>query len=394
MANKKNIKIAVVGIGYVGLSNSLILAQNNEVLALDISLDKVEKINNLISPLEEEEIKIFLKEKKLNLQGTTDPHKAIYEAKYVVISTPTDYDEISDSFDTRSIEDVIKSAMDINKNAIFIIKSTVPIGYTRKIKKKLNNENIIFSPEFLREGYALHDNLNPSRIIMGEKSERAKEFADLLIEGATKDNITTLYMDSDEAEAVKLFSNTFLAMRVAYFNELDTFAKIKNLDTKSIIDGMSFDMRIGSHYNNPSFGYGGYCLPKDTKQMKANFKGIPNKLISAIVDSNNVRKDFIMDLILQTKPKTVGVYRLIMKAGADNIRTSAIQGIIQRIKNNNINVIIYEPLIQESIFSDCIVINSLKVFKDSSDIILSNRNSDDLSDVTDKLITRDLSGRD
>lgn len=394
MANKKNIKIAVVGIGYVGLSNSLILAQNNEVLALDISLDKVEKINNLISPLEEEEIKIFLKEKKLNLQGTTDSHKAIYEAKYVVISTPTDYDEISDSFDTRSIEDVIKSAMDINKNAIFIIKSTVPIGYTRKIKKKLNNENIIFSPEFLREGYALHDNLNPSRIIMGEKSERAKEFADLLIEGATKDNITTLYMDSDEAEAVKLFSNTFLAMRVAYFNELDTFAKIKNLDTKSIIDGMSFDMRIGSHYNNPSFGYGGYCLPKDTKQMKANFKGIPNKLISAIVDSNNVRKDFIMDLILQTKPKTVGVYRLIMKAGADNIRTSAIQGIIQRIKNNNINVIIYEPLIQESIFSDCIVINSLKVFKDSSDIILSNRNSDDLSDVTDKLITRDLSGRD
>lgn len=394
MTNRANIKIAVVGIGYVGLSNSLILAQNNEVLALDISQEKVNKINNSISPLEEEDISNFFKEKKLNLIATTDPYLAINGAKFVIISTPTDYDELTNSFNTESIEKVIKSVIDINKDAIVIIKSTVPIGYTKKIKEQFNNKNIIFSPEFLREGSALKDNLYPSRIIIGEKSTRAKEFADLLIQGARKDNIPTLYMNSDEAEAVKLFSNTFLAMRVAFFNELDTFANIKDLNTKSIIDGMSHDSRIGSYYNNPSFGYGGYCLPKDTKQMAANFEGIPNKIISAIVESNYIRKNFIAELALKVKPNTIGIYRLIMKSGADNIRASAIQDIIQIIKKNNTNVIIYEPLIQASTFFDCVVTNSLEDFKASSDIILSNRNNDELSDVAHKLITRDLIGRD
>ncbi len=394
MNSKENIKIAVVGIGYVGLSNSLILAQNNEVVALDICNEKVQKINNSISPLAEKDIVNFLKHKKLNLKATTDSYEAINGAEYVMISTPTDYDEISNSFNTESIEKVIEDTMEININAVIIIKSTVPIGYTKKIKRKYKNNNIIFSPEFLREGSALYDNLNPSRIIMGEESKRAIKFANLLKEGATKKDIVTLFMDSDEAEAVKLFSNTYLAMRVSFFNELDTFAHVKNLKSKNIINGMSHDSRIGSHYNNPSFGFGGYCLPKDTKQMRANFEGIPNKIISAIVDANKIRKDFVADLALQTNPKTVGIFRLIMKTGADNIRTSAIQGIIKRIKEKNIDVIIYEPTLNKKTFSECPVFNSLEEFKNLSDIIITNRYSDDLDDVKNKVITRDQTGKD
>ncbi len=394
MNSKEDIKIAVVGIGYVGLSNSLILAQNNEVVALDICNEKVQKINNSISPLAEKDTINFLKEKRLNLKATTNPYKAISDSKYVVISTPTDYDEILNSFNTSSIESVIEDVMKINRNALIIIKSTVPIGYTKEIKRKYKNENIIFSPEFLREGSALHDNLNPSRIIMGEESERAKKFANLLKEGAVKENIVTLFMDSDEAEAVKLFSNTYLAMRVAFFNELDTFAQIKNIESQNIIKGMSHDSRIGPHYNNPSFGFGGYCLPKDTKQMKANFKEIPSKIISAIVDANRVRKDFIADLVIKTKPKAVGIHRLIMKTGADNIRTSAIQGIIERIKKKNIDVIIYEPELNTKMFSECQVIDSLDDFKNLSDVIITNRYSEDLDDVKNKVITRDQTGKD
>lgn len=391
---KEKIKIAVVGIGYVGLSNSLILAKQNRVVALDICHDKVEKINKSISPLEEEDIVNFLRDEKLDLRATTDSYEAMIGANYIIISTPTDYDEISNSFNTESIETVISIAIEVNPDALIIIKSTVPIGYTRKVKIQFNHKNIIFSPEFLREGSALFDNLNPSRIIIGETSSRAKEFANLLAKCATKKNINTLFMDSDEAEAVKLFSNTYLAMRVSFFNELDTFAHIKNLNTKSIIDGISFDPRIGSHYNNPSFGYGGYCLPKDTKQMKANFKNIPNSLISSIVDANSVRKDFIAQLALESKPKTVGIFKLIMKTGADNIRNSAIQGIIERIKNKNIDVIIYEPSISADTFSDCIIVNSLEIFKNSADVILTNRFSEELSDVKGRVITRDLSGTD
>jgi UDPglucose 6-dehydrogenase len=318
--------------------------------------------------------------------------EAITGAQYVIISTPTDYDEVSHSFNTRSIEEVILDVININTDALIIIKSTVPIGYTRQIKEKFEYENIIFSPEFLREGSALHDNLNPSRIIMGEISKRSEEFAKLLVEGASKKDIKVLLMKSDEAEAVKLFSNTYLAMRVAFFNEMDTFAQVKNLESKDIIDGVSSDPRIGSHYNNPSFGYGGYCLPKDTKQMRANFNGIPNNLISSIVKSNSTRKDFVADMILKYKPKTVGIYRLTMKAGADNIRTSAIQGVIKRIKSKNIDVRIYEPKISRNEFMDCLVTDDLIKFKESSDVIVTNRFDDELLDVKDKVFTRDVSG--
>ncbi|MDB2605034.1 nucleotide sugar dehydrogenase [Gammaproteobacteria bacterium] len=389
----KEAKIAVIGIGYVGLSNSVLLAQNNEVVALDICADKVNKINNLQSPLEEVEIINFLKQKKLNLRATLSPMEAITGAQYVIISTPTDYDEVSHSFNTRSIEKVILDVININTDALIIIKSTVPIGYTRQIKEKFEYENIIFSPEFLREGSALHDNLNPSRIIMGEISKRSEEFARLLVEGASKKDIKVLLMRSDEAEAAKLFSNTYLAMRVAFFNEMDTFAQVKNLESKDIIDGVSSDPRIGSHYNNPSFGYGGYCLPKDTKQMRANFNGIPNNLISSIVKSNSTRKDFVADMILKYKPKTVGIYRLTMKAGADNIRTSAIQGVIKRIKSKNIDVRIYEPKISHNEFMDCLVTDDLIKFKESSDVIVTNRFDDELLDVKDKVFTRDVSGK-